>query len=150
MDKLGIPEHTIRWSINDGYDGYQWDGTVDPLSQVLESLAAWEDVGVESGTGTGKTFIGAAIVLWFLACWEDSIVVTSAPKLSQLTKHIWKEIGNHWPHFQRHFPQAELLASGVIRMRPAVEDRETWAATAFTCGVGAAEASATKAQGWHA
>ena len=150
VDKLGIPEHTIRWSSNDGYDGYQWDGTVDPLSQVLESLAAWEDVGVESGTGTGKTFIGAAIVLWFLACWEDSIVVTSAPKLSQLTKHIWKEIGNHWPHFQRHFPQAELLASGVIRMRPAVEDRETWAATAFACGVGAEEASATKAQGWHA
>ena len=149
-DKLGIPEHTLRWSLNDGYEDHRWDGTPDPLSCVLEALAAWEDVGVESGTGTGKTFLGACVVLWFLACWEDSVVVTAAPKLAQLTKHIWKEIGRLWPRFHRHFPQAELLASGVIHMKPAVEDREVWAATAFGCGVGADETSATKAQGWHA
>ena len=149
-DILGVPEHTLRWSLNDGYADHVWDGTMDPLSEVLEALAGWDSVGVESGTGTGKTFLGACIVLWFLACWEDSIVVTAAPKLAQLTKHIWKEIGRLWPKFHRHFPQAELLASGVIRMRPAVEDREVWAATAFGCGVGAEEASATKAQGFHA
>ena len=54
--------------MKDGYDGNEWDGSVDPLSEVLEALARGEDVGVESGTGTGKTFLGAAIVLWFLAC----------------------------------------------------------------------------------
>ena len=149
-DKLGIPEHTIRWSMNPNYKDYKWDGTADPMVSVLDALVKWENVGVESGTGTGKTFLGAAIVLWFLAVWEDSVVVTAAPKLNQLTKHLWKEIGALWPRFQSHFPAAELLASGVIRMRPAIEDRETWAATAFGCGVGAEEASATKAQGWHA
>tara|TARA_R110000765_G_scaffold255634_3_gene356276 strand:- start:2254 stop:3942 length:1689 start_codon:yes stop_codon:yes gene_type:complete len=149
-EKLGVPEHTLRWSLNDGYAGHDWDGTVDPLAGVLEALAEWKDVGVESGTGTGKTFLGAAVVLWFLACWEDSIVVTAAPKLAQLTKHIWKEIGVLWPRFLEHFPEAELLASGAIHMRPGIEERESWAATAFGCGVGAAEASATKAQGWHA
>ena len=149
-DKLKVPEHTLRWTLNKGYGAHEWDGTVDPLSEVLEALARHEDVGVESGTGTGKTFLGAAVVLWFLACFEDSIVVTAAPKLAQLTKHIWKEIGVLWPHFQHHFPHAQLLSSGVIRMRPAIEDRESWAATAFGCGVGADESSATKAQGWHA
>ena len=149
-DILGVPEHTLRWSLNDGYADHVWDGSVDPLSEVLEALAGWDSVGVESGTGTGKTFLGACIVLWFLACWEDSIVVTAAPKLAQLTKHIWKEIGVLWPHFQHHFPHAELLSSGVIRMKPAIEEREAWAATAFGCGVGADESSATKAQGWHA
>ena len=149
-DKLEVPEHTLRWSLNDGYDEHKWDGTEDPLAVVLESLAAWKNIGVESGNGTGKTFLGACIVLWFLAVWEDSIVVTIAPKLTQLTVHIWKEIGRLWPRFQRHFPQAELLASGVIRMKPAVEDREVWAVRAFGCGVGAEEVSATKAQGWHA
>lgn len=149
-DKLRVPENTLRWSMNDGYGTHNWDGSMDPLSQVLEALAGWEDVGVESGTGTGKTFLGAAVVLWFLACHEDSIVVTAAPKLAQLTKHIWKEIGVLWPNFQHHFPKAELLSSGVIRMKPAIEERESWAATAFGCGVGADESSATKAQGWHA
>ena len=149
-DKLKVPERTLRWSLNEGYGSHDWDGSADPLSGVLEALARGEDVGVESGTGTGKTFLGAAVVLWFLACWEDSIVVTAAPKLAQLTKHIWKEIGVLWPRFQGHFPQAELLSSGVVRMRPAIEERESWAATAFGCGVGADESSATKAQGWHA
>ena len=149
-DKLGVPEHTLAWSLNEGYEDHKWDGDINPLALVCKEIAEWRDVGVESGTGTGKTFLGACIVLWFLAVYEDSIVVTVAPKLNQLTKHLWKEIGSLWPQFQRSFPQAELLASGVIRMKPAVEDREIWGATAFGTGVGAEEQSATKAQGWHA
>src|SRR5690606_31098433 len=68
---------------------------------------------------------------------------------AQLKLHIWKEVGRLWPRFQRLFPEA-ILIDGKIRMRDSVEDRETWAATAFVCGVGATEASATKAQGFHA
>ena len=119
-DKLGVPEHTLVWSLNEGYEDHKWDGDINPLALVCKELADWKDVGVESGTGTGKTFLGACIVLWLLAVYEDSIVVTVAPKLNQLTKHLWKEIGSLWPQFQRSFPQAELLASGVIRMKPAV------------------------------
>ena len=149
-DKLGVDERTLVWDRNEGYESHEWDGDSNPLALVCNELAEWRDVGCESGTGTGKTFLGACVVLWFLATYEDSIVVTVAPKLNQLTKHLWKEIGTLWPRFQRHFPQAELLASGVIRMKPAVEDREIWGATAFGTGVGAEEQSATKAQGWHA
>lgn len=148
-DKLGVPERTLRWSLCPGYHTHEWDGTPDPLARVLEALAWGRNVGVESATGTGKTFLGACIVLWFLACHEDAIVVTAAPKQDQLKLHIWKEIGRLWPRFQQHFPKAQLL-DGKVRMRDAVEDRETWAATAFVCGVGADEASATKAQGFHA
>lgn len=148
VDKLGVDRRSLLWSLN-GYDGHAWDGTADPLACVLEALAEGRNVGVESATGTGKTFLGAAIVLWFLACWEDAIVVTAAPKQDQLKLHIWKEIGRLWPRFRHHFPKAQLL-DGKVRMRDAVEDRETWAATAFVCGVGADEASATKAQGFHA
>src|SRR5690606_34393261 len=149
VDRLGIPEHTLRWSLLPAYRDHEWDGTPDPLAAVLEALAAGRNVGVESATGTGKTFLGACVVLWFLACWEDSIVVTAAPKEAQLKLHIWKEVGRLWPRFQRLFPEAVLI-DGKVRMRDSVEDRETWAATAFVCGVGATEASATKAQGFHA
>src|SRR5690606_7190708 len=50
-DVLGVPEHTIRWSMNPGYERHRWDGTPDPLVVIAESLAAWKNVGVESGTG---------------------------------------------------------------------------------------------------
>lgn len=149
VEKLGVPEKTIRWSLNPGYTNRRWDGDVDPLVALLEALADWHDVGCEAGTGTGKTYLAACIVYWWLACFEDSIVSTIAPKEQQLLQHIWKEIGKLWPKFNAQFPQAELL-TGVIRMKPAQKDREVWAASAFVCGVGASEEVATKAQGLHA
>ena len=149
VEFLGVPEHTIRWSLNEEYAGHKWDGDVDPITRILESLAKGDDVGVESATGTGKTFIGACILFWFLACFEDSIVLTAAPREDQLLENIWKEVGRLFPVFKSHFPNA-VLTTGKIRMKPDEEGRETWAATAFVCGVGANEESATKAQGFHA
>ena len=149
VEKLGVSEATMRWALDDAYKGHAWDGTPDPLAVILKALTDGENVGVESGTGTGKTFLAACITLWFLACHEDSIVVTVAPKEGQLKLQLWKEIGRLWGPFQRHFPDARLL-DGKVRMKSSVEDRETWAATAFVCGVGADEESATKAQGFHA
>ena len=149
VEKLGIPIKTLRWSLNDGYPDHKWDGDKDPIILILEALARGEDVGVESATGVGKTFIAAAIVLWFLACFENSLVITAAPKEDQLLLHVWKEIGNLWEPFEKLFPQAELI-TGKIRMKPMDAGKEKWAATAFVCGVGADEESATKAQGFHA
>lgn len=158
---LDVPEHTLRWSLNEGYQRcicdsevcqgggkHRWDGDEDPLVLVLETLAGWQDCAVESATGPGKTFLAACIVFWFLACHEDSLTITAAPKKEQLLTQVWKEIGELWPRFQRHFPDAELL-TGKIRMKPAIEEKETWAAFAFVAGVGAEEESATKAHGFH-
>ena len=149
IEFLNVPERTLRWSMNKGYGKHKWDGDRDPIIKMLETLGAGKDCGVESATGTGKTFIAACIVLWFLACFEDAIVVTAAPKKDQLLLHVWKEIGNLWPQFEKHFPQAELL-TGKIRMRPTESGKEKWTATAFVAGVGADEDVATKAAGFHA
>ncbi|HUT87016.1 MAG TPA: hypothetical protein VMX15_02900 [Candidatus Heimdallarchaeota archaeon] len=152
---LGIPENTLRWSMNEGYEDHEWDGDVDPLVQILQGLADWKDVGVESATGTGKTYLGACIVYWFLACFENSIVVTAAPTEKMLLLQIWKEIGGLWPLFHRHFPEAEIF-NGKIRMSPPEQQtgdaapQEKWAATAFVCGVGASEELAGRAKGFHA
>lgn len=147
--KLGVPKHTISWADAPGFpSNREWDGTPQPMVEVLNALAAWRNVGVESGTTTGKTYLGACIVLWFLACFEDSIVVTVAPKKEQLEKHIWKEIGRLWPRFQLLFPEAEK-SSLRIRMRT---NSDVWGASGFVAGVRAeeVEGSATKAQGFHA
>lgn len=147
-DVLGIPEHTVRWSLNPGYKGHTWDGTPDPLVAALEALAEWKDVGVEAGTGTQKTYVlGAAGVLWFLATYENAVVVTVAPKKDQLTLNLWKELGKLWARFQDQFPAADLTQL-KLRMRGGID--ESWAATGFVAGVGADEESANKARGFHA
>lgn len=149
VEKLLVPRPTLEWSLNPGYETHQWDADPDPIAKILGALADGKDCGCESATGTGKTFLAACIVLWWLACFEDSICSTIAPKEDQLLKHVWKEIGDLFPRFQEHFPLAEML-TGVIRMKPQDTGREKWAASAFVCGVGASEEVATKAQGLHA
>jgi hypothetical protein len=143
---MGVNPLTIRWSQNEGYENHVFDGTVDPLAVVLESLAAGKNVGVESGTGTGKTFLGALACYWFVSCFPGALVVTTAPKEAQLTLHLWKELQRNWDKFQGVFPDASMTKL-LIKMKPRKMD---WIVTGFSCGVGANEESATKAQGFHA
>jgi hypothetical protein len=148
-DVLDIPEETIRWSRYPGYAFHTWDGTPDPLAVIAEALAAGQDVGVESGTGTGKTFEAGWLALWFFACWKDAIVGTSAPKKDSLTKLLWKEIGRHWPRFKKRYPHAEKIELAA-RMRPGADNQETWAIVGHVTGVDAGATSAAGGQGYHA
>lgn len=161
-DTLGVKEETLRWSMNPEYRAchcpncvaignagqpHKWDGTVDPFVVVPESVANDRNVGVESATGTGKTFVGGVLLVpWYLTVFEQSLVVTTAPKEQQLMLHLWKELGRVWEKFKIINPEAELTKL-TLRMKPGKLD---WAAVGFACGVGSAEQSATRAQGFHA
>lgn len=145
IKELGIREKTIKWSMNPEYENHKWDGDRDPLVEMCNSVASWEDTGIESATATGKTFISALLVFWFLHCFKNSLVVTIAPKEKQLTLNLWKEIGYLWPRFQAIHPKAQLTKL-MIRMNP---PRKKWAAVGLPVGVGASERSATKLQGFH-
>ncbi len=147
VDVLGDRRESIDWALSDGYQGHDWDGTPNPMKAVLDCLANWESVGVESATTTGKTWLGARVVLWFLACFKDSFIPTVAPKQDQLELHLWKEIGKVWPRFQQAYPRAER---SHLKIR--IDGEEGWSAFGFVAGVKAdeVEGSATKAQGHHA
>ncbi len=145
VDRLEVKEEMLRWSLYPEYREHKWDGDFDPLASVLQSLAEGRDVGVESGTGTGKTFLGAGIVMWWLECFEDSIVITLAPKADQLKLHIWKEIAAQWPKFAIHHPLATLTS-----LKLTMAGTESWAATVFPVQVRAGEDVAAKAAGFHA
>ncbi|HEX2868792.1 MAG TPA: hypothetical protein VHO03_17255 [Ignavibacteriales bacterium] len=142
VERLKVPREAIQWSLNPGYENYKWDGTKDPILTIMKSLAESKWVGVESGTGTGKTFIGAHIVCWFLECFPGSMVVTTAPKEKQLQLHLWRELGR----IHGKFGRGELLKL-KLRMKKGEDD---WLAVGFVAGVGSSEDSATKAQGFHA
>lgn len=145
VDRLGVREDQLIWSKSPAYAGHKWDGNPDPFAFALNCLAEEKDVGIESGTGTGKTFVGAGAILWFLENWENAIVVTLAPKSDQLKLHIWKELSAMWPKFKSKHPLANLTTLS-LKMR----GTEEWAATGFPVQVKAGESAATRAQGFHA
>lgn len=142
VERLGIRRETLDWLLLPEYSTHRWDGTENPFVRILKGLVNNRWVGVESGTGTGKTMIGACIVLWFLECFENSLVVTTAPKRDQLALHIWREINR----LHSRFNKGELL-SLKLKMN---ENSEDWLAVGFVAGVKANEDSSTKAQGFHA
>jgi len=165
---LGVPENTIRWSLNPEYQNcscdteicnsktreatsgaHVWDGDRDPLVLALETIAAGGNVAVSAATGTSKTFTLAACGgLWFLACFENAIVPTLAPREDQLLLNMWKEMGKMFAKFNRLFPAATMV-SGKLRMLDGEGDKEVWAATAVTAGVDADEDIAQRLKGIH-
>lgn len=146
-DVLEIPEARLRWSLNRGYKGRAWDGTADPMAAAFEAIADWKDAAIESGTGTGKSYGAAILILWFLACFENAEVYTFAPTADQLKLYIWKNIWDLWPKFQPHFPQA-TLTDLTIRMRGGLDER--WSAHGRPVALRAGEDVATRAAGMHA
>ena len=144
---LGVPAWTLRWSLTEGYGDHETDGTPDPLASALEAIAKGEWTATSSGTGTGKTFACAVLILWWLACYPDSVAVTVATKEDQQAKGVWREIARHWPRFAAHFPDAELTTLR-IRMEPWRGD--AWGAWGITAAPKAGEASSTAVQGLHA
>ena len=146
--ELGIPEHTIRWSLNPGYASHRWDGSPDPLVAMLDALSAGQDVGVEAATGTQKSYTVAAAILWFLASWRGSRVFTFAPKEEQLRLYMWAEIGKMWPAFSKLFPTA-TLTDLRIQMSPAKED-VLWAAHGYSVALRAGQEVTVGAAGMHA
>lgn len=162
VDKLGIPLKTLKWSINPGYDSPEflerkwktgntewkgWDGTPDPLIAMLEGLRDWQDVCVEAGTGTQKSYTAAAAILWFIASFPEARIYTFAPTEKQLRQYIWMEINKLWPRFRVLFPTA-IITDLRIRMRGQKDD--AWTALGFAVGQKAGEDSSTRAQGMHA
>lgn len=48
---------------------------------------------VKSCHGSGKSFLGARIVLWFLHAYPGSIVLTTAPTFNQVANILWRNVG---------------------------------------------------------
>lgn len=148
-ERLGENRRTIIWEEYGGYDGHQWDGSKNPLFATWKAVANGNWAALKSATGTGKTFMLARIVLWYLDCFNDPLVVTTAPKEGQLKLHLWSELSKIIDKFKRIRPGCRLTS---LRLQKNEFDRLYGAsaeAIGFVSGTGAVEESATKAQGFH-
>ena len=57
--------------------------------EILRSVAKYPRTAVKACHASGKTFIAAAVVLWWLVTHPNGIVVTTAPTWLQVEKLIW-------------------------------------------------------------
>lgn len=64
----------------------------DLQQRILRSVEQNQRTAVKACHASGKTFIAAAAVLWYLARWRESIVVTTAPTWNQVERLLWGEI----------------------------------------------------------
>ena len=115
-ERLGEPITTLKWSEFDkkAYSNHVWDGTPDPFYEVFLSLARGENVAVESSTNIGKTFITPRLIYWFLDCFHNSLIVTTAPSGGQLKRGMWGEIQMSFNKFKKIRPKAQLYDSMAL------------------------------------
>jgi hypothetical protein len=59
---------------------------------ILRSVAAAPRTAVKACHSSSKSFTAAAAALWWLARWDDGIVITTAPTWTQVEKILWVEI----------------------------------------------------------
>lgn len=153
---LGIPSWTIRWSELPEYADHEWDGTPDPLATAVEALARGQDVGIESCTGSGKSFTLGWAQLWFVSCWHGARVFSWATKLEQLEIYSFAEMRKFFPRFRRRFTRARLYTSTQrlrLYMDPADRQEEdaddAWGIFGRSAAVRSHEEVATRASGMH-
>jgi len=60
--------------------------------RILESVRDNVETAAPSCHSSGKTFIAARAVAWFLMCHEGALIVTTAPTKRQVQGILWKEI----------------------------------------------------------
>lgn len=60
--------------------------------KVCRSIRDNRRTAVPAGNGVGKTFLAACLVLWFLFCFDNSKVLTTAPTWFQVENLLWREI----------------------------------------------------------
>jgi len=60
--------------------------------QILQSVKNSARTAVKACHASGKTFIAAAVVLWWLTVNREAIAVTTAPTWTQVERLLWGEI----------------------------------------------------------
>ncbi|GAB4493349.1 MAG: hypothetical protein OHK0045_22670 [Raineya sp.] len=157
-ERFGEAENSVIWELwGEHYKTHAWDGSKNPLSEAWQALARGQWVGVESATGTGKTYWLARVVFWFLDCFEGSLVVTSAPVAGQLKTQLWSEIKTAFHKFKKLRPYAELYdslrlvvdARGFDELSDEEQNLNAWQAIGVASRASSGSKSNVSRQGFH-
>ncbi len=101
--------------------------------EIAEAVRDHKRVAVRSCHHSGKTFGAAALAHWWLAAFDPSLVITTAPTLRQVKDLLWYEIAGH----------ARRAGTGGKLATLSLEMSETRRALGFTTN------EPERFQGWH-
>ncbi|MCU0439336.1 MAG: hypothetical protein MUC49_15695 [Raineya sp.] len=158
-ERFGESRKNVDWELWGGdYKNHVWDGSISPFKYAWQALADGnKKVGIESATGTGKTHWLARVVFWFLDCFENSFVVTSAPVAGQLKTQLWSEMKSSFHKFKKIRPYAELFdslrllvdARGFDNLEDDEANQNAWQAVGVASRASSGSKSNTSRQGFH-
>ena len=80
-------------------------------AEILNAIAANQQVAVRSCNGAGKTFTAAVAALWWLMSYDNAIVITTAPSERQVKELLWREI------HRLYMPHRETIGGKLTRTR---------------------------------
>jgi hypothetical protein len=106
---------------------------------ILESIKKHRRTSVRSGNSLGKTYGVAGIAMWFLSCFEDSIVIDTAPTHRQVENQFWR-------YFRGLYSKAKVPLGGKL-LKTRFDIRENWFAIGFSPRQ--SEGGMESFQGWH-
>lgn len=113
----------------------------DAQDNILEALAnPHAKVAVKACHSSGKTFLAALALLWWLARYKSCVVVTTAPTLNQVKKLLWGEVHSALARSKYPYPKAQLTELKMGEKRYAI---------GFTTSV-TKQDEGVKFQGFHA
>lgn len=95
--------------------------------EVMESVRDNRRTVVRASHSVGKTHIAARIALWFLYTRHPAIVITTAPKATQVKDLLWGRLRAAWAQSRQHLHGTCL----TTRLEPIRQDPE-WYAVGYT------------------
>jgi len=105
--------------------------------EILRSVRDNERTAVRASHGVSKTFSAAEIAVWFLNCYENSKVITTAPTYVQMKMLLWAEIN-------AIYARSRIKLEGECLMTEIKTDEKDHYAIGFSTDTPA------RAEGWHA
>ena len=105
--------------------------------EVLQSVVQNERTAVRASHSVSKTYSAAEVVVWFLNCFPNSKVITTAPTWTQMAKLLWAEI-------RSIYVRSRLALEGECLMTEIKTDDPDHYAIGFSTDKPA------RAEGWHA
>lgn len=105
--------------------------------EILQSVRDNEKTAVRSSHGVSKTFSAAELVVWFLNCFDNSKVITTAPTFTQIKMLLWSEINAIYAR-SRFVLEGECLMTEIKS-----DDADHYA-------IGFSTDKPARAEGWHA
>lgn len=111
MVELLTPEERVQATLDDPvrFATYALGQDLWPIQEeILYSVANNPRTAIKACHSSGKSFISACAVLWWLAAHGDGIVITTAPTWTQVKRILWGEIRKLARVCKLPFPEPNL------------------------------------------